>query len=474
METHRKYTSFRGRLLIIGFGAVGQGTLPLLLRHIDIKPEQITIITAKPDGEAIARELGVEFKVIRITRENYASLYDRHLSRGDFLFNAAFDVGSLDSIDYCQKSGILYYDACIEPWAGGHENTRVPAARRSNYAYRDAALAARGKYPRGPAAMLVHGANPGLVSHLLKQALLNIAADTGVSAQEPGSREGWARLAQTLGVKTIHVAERDSQISPRRKEPGEFVNTWSSEAFAGESLQPAELGWGTHERHLPADALNFEFGCGASIYLNRTGASTRVRTWTPGEGAFIGFLISHSEATSIPDYLTVRGASGQVLYRPTCHYAYHPCDDAVLSMLEFNGKNYRFPPRQRLLRDEISEGMDELGVLIAGHAKNAYWYGSRLTIAAARRLCPYNNATSLQVNAPAMAAVVWAMRNPEAGIMEPDELPFREILELSLPYLGEVTGAYTGWNPLEGRGHLYPEDLDLEDPWQFKNVRVNG
>ncbi len=276
---------------MIGFGAVGQGTLPLLLRHIDMTPGQITVITEKPDGEAIARELGVAFKVIRITRENYFFLYAEHLSRGDLLFNAAFDVGSLDSMEYCQQRGILYYDACIEPWAGGHENTAVPAALRSNYAYREAALALRSRYPNGPAAMLTHGANPGLVSHLVKQALLNIAADTGVPAPEPGGRGDWARLAQTLGVKVIHVAERDSQTSPVRKQPGEFVNTWSSDAFAGESLQPAELGWGTHERNWPRDGMEFGFGCGASIYLNRTGASTQVRTWTPGEGPFIGFLI---------------------------------------------------------------------------------------------------------------------------------------------------------------------------------------
>jgi homospermidine synthase len=474
MANHPKYVSFKGRLLMLGFGAVGQGTLPLLLRHIDMKPEQVTIITAKPDGAEIARTLGVAFKMIRVTRENYLALYDEHLQAGDFLFNAAFDVGSLDSIEYCQRRGILYYDACIEPWAGGHENTAVPAARRSNYAYREAALEMRKRFPEGPAAMLVHGANPGLVSHFVKEAMLNIAADTGVNVAEPDTREGWARLAQALGIKVIHVAERDSQISPKRKERDEFVNTWSSDAFAGESLQPAELGWGTHERNWPHDGMEFGFGCGAAIYLNRTGASTRVRTWTPGEGPFIGFLISHSEATSIPDYLTVRDATGRPVYRPTCHYAYHPCDDAVLSMIEFNGNNYHFPPRQRLLRDEITEGLDELGVLLAGHARNAYWYGSRLTIEEARRLCPYNNATSLQVNAPAMASVVWAMKHPRAGILEPDELPFREILDMSRPYLGEVVGVYTDWTPLAERGRLYPEDLDTDDPWQFKNVRVTG
>jgi homospermidine synthase len=43
--------------------------------------------------------------------------------------------------------------------------------------------------------------------------------------------------------------------------------------------------------------------------------------------------------------------------------------------------------------------MDELGILLAGHAKNAYWYGSQLTIEEARRVAPHNNATSLQVRA---------------------------------------------------------------------------
>jgi len=38
---------------------------------------------------------------------------------------------------------------------------------------------------RAPHAVLTHGANPGLVSHFVKQALLNIAADTKVEAGKP-------------------------------------------------------------------------------------------------------------------------------------------------------------------------------------------------------------------------------------------------------------------------------------------------
>jgi homospermidine synthase len=129
-------------------------------------------------------------------------------------------------------------------------------------------------------------------------------------------------------------------------------------------------------------------------------------------------------------------------------------------------------PRKRIMMDDITAGMDELGVLLAGHKKNAFWYGSQLSIEEARKLAPYNNATSLQVTVAVLAAVVYAMENPDSGLLEPDELDHRRILEIARPYLGTVTGAYTDWSPLLDRESLFPEDLDLSDPWQFKNVRV--
>ena len=160
-------------------------------------------------------------------------------------------------------------------------------------------------------------------------------------------------------------------------------------------------------------------------------------------------------------------------YRPTVHYAYHPCDDAVLSLHELAGFDWRVQGRKRVLKEDIVSGRDELGVLLMGHAKGAYWYGSQLTIGQARELCPYNSATSLQVTAPTMAAMVWAMKNPTRGIVEPDDLPYDEILRLCRPYLGDVVGVYSDWTPLIGRGWLFDEPIDRDDPWQFKNFRVD-
>ncbi|MBO0711069.1 MAG: homospermidine synthase [Acetobacteraceae bacterium] len=465
-----KHVAFAGRLVMIGFGSIGQGVLPLLLRHIDMPRDRITIVTAEERGADIAAEEAIRFVKQPVTRENYRALLRPLLGQGDFLLNLSVDVSSVALIELAREQGSLYLDTCIEPWIGGYTDPSLTPSQRSNYALRESALALRAATP-GPTAVLTHGANPGLVSHFVKEALLNVARDTGADAAVPTGREGWAKLAERLGVKTVHIAERDTQTAKMAKRPDEFVNTWSIDGFVGEGCQPAELGWGTHEKTLPADGRRHEFGSDAAIYLMRPGASTRVRSWTPLEGPFHGFLITHNEAISIADYYTVRDGE-RVRYRPTTHYAYHPCDDAVLSVHELAGKNWQLQSEKRLMMDEIVGGMDELGVLLLGHAKGAYWYGSRLTIEEARRCAPHNNATSLQVTAAVLGGMVWALENPRAGIVEADEIDHRRVMDIALPYLGEMAGVYSDWTPLERRGALFPEDIDASDPWQFRNIRV--
>jgi homospermidine synthase len=470
-----KHVAFGGRLVMLGFGSIGQGVLPLILRHIDIPAEAITIVTAEPRGREVAAEYGIRFIEQPATRENFRDLLSPLLRRGDFLLNLSVDVSSVELMKLCHALDVLYLDTVVEPWAGGYTDPSLTPSQRSNYAMREEAVALRESFLGGPTSITAHGANPGLVSHFVKQALLDIARDTGapIAAPPPAAdRAAWAAIAERLGIKVIHIAERDTQVGTTPKRPGEFVNTWSVDGFVGEGCQPAELGWGTHERHFPADGHRHGFGCDAAIYLMRPGASTRVRSWTPLAGPQHGFLITHNESISLADYYTVRDADGAVRYRPTAHYAYHPCDDAVLSIHELAGRNWEMQPEKRLMTDEIVRGMDELGVLLMGHAKGAYWYGSRLTIEEARRLVPHNNATSLQVTAAVLAGVVWAIENPRRGVVESDEIDHHRALEICRPYLGEVVGVYADWTPLQGRGTLFPEDVDAGDPWQFKNIRV--
>ncbi len=469
---YRKYASFSGRMVMIGFGSIGQGVLPLIFRHIDIKPTQITVVSAEDRGGLKELEsFGVTFVRKRLTRDNYRQVLERRIGKGDFVVNLSVEVASTALVELCQEKGALYIDTCIEPWPGGYTDPKLSVSLRSNYALRENMLKLVPKYRGGPTAVIAHGANPGLVSHFVKKALVNLAKDSGMGKVRPATREGWGELARDLGVKVIHIAERDTQVSPRPKEVGEFVNTWSIDGFVSEGSQPAEMGWGTHEKGLPPDGARHKFGCDAAIYLNRPGLLTRVRTWTPLEGPFHGFIITHNESISIADYFSLRKRD-KVVYRPTVHYAYHPCDQAIMSMHEISGKNLHQQKRQRLIVNEITDGRDELGVLLMGHAKGAYWYGSQLDIHEARELAPYNNATSIQVCAPVLSGIIWALENPDRGIVEADEMDFERNLEVCMPYLGPVVGKYGDWTPLQDRGGLFPEDIDTSDPWQFKNFRV--
>jgi len=468
----KKYLSFTGRMVMIGFGSIGQGVLPLILRHIDIKPEQIIIIAADDRGGLKeARRYGITFIRKRLTQDNHRQTLERRLGKGDFVVNLSVEVASTSLVELCQEKGAFYIDTCIEPWPGGYTDPHLSVSLRSNYALREAMLELAPRYRGGPTAVIAHGANPGLVSHFVKKALVNLARDTGLGAVKPTSREGWAELARDLGVKVIHIAERDTQVSRKPKKVGEFVNTWSIDGFVSEGGQPAEMGWGTHEKALPADGARHDFGCDAAIYLNRPGLLTRVRTWTPLEGPFHGFIITHNESISIADYFSLRHG-GRVVYRPTVSYAYHPCDQAIMSMHEIAGKSLHQQKKQRLIVEEIIDGRDELGVLLMGHKKGAYWYGSQLDIHEARELVPYNNATSLQVCAPVLSGIVWALENPDRGIVEADEMDFDRNLQICMPYLGPVVGRYASWTPLQERGQLFPEDVDPSDPWQFRNFRV--
>jgi len=461
-----------GKMVIVGFGSIGQGVLPLILRHIDIAPHDITVVTGDDRGKDIAKHEGVHFVVEPLNPQNYRTVLEQHLGEGGMVVNVSVDVSSVALIKFCQDRGTLYVDTVVEPWTGGYVDPTLTFTQRSNFGLRETALSLKQNGNDGPTAVIAHGANPGIISHFVKRAMMNIAKDLGWQYWKPSSQWEWARFARDLGIKTIHIAEFDTQISGDPKKRNRFENTWSVYGFHSEGVtQPSELGWGTHEKHWPPDAKKHYDWRDSPIYIEQPGASLQVRTWTPSQKNFHGCLVTHNESISISEYFTYK-ENDQLQYRPTVHYAYRPCDAAVLSLEETFGNDRILQPDQIILNDEIVSGMDELGVLLMGHEKNAYWYGSQLDIDTARKLAPYQNATGLQVTAGVLGAVVWAIENPRRGLVEAEDLDHDRLMEVIEPYMGRMYGEYTDWNPLKGRDGLFPEDIDPSDTWQFKNFRV--
>ena len=469
-HTQNIHATIDGPLVMIGFGSIGRGTLPLIERHIGFDRANFTIVEPSDEYAALMAAHGIRHHQVALTQENYRQVMADLFPDGrGFCVNLSVDVGSLDMMALCQDLGVLYVDTVIEPWPGFYFGSDIPNADRTNYPLREEMRALAAKHVGGPTAVSCCGANPGMVSWLLKEALLTLATDLGHSiAPAPQTQAAWAKLMCDVGVKGVHIAERDTQISARPKPMGTFVNTWSVDGLLSEGYQPAELGWGSHEKTLPPLGHRFETGSQCAIWIDRAGADTRVRSWCPTAGAQYGWLVTHNESISIADYYTL-GAGAQPDFRPTCHYAYHPCNDAVLSLHEINGSGVLPTEKHILTEDEIVSGGDDLGVLLYGHAKGAFWYGSRLSIEEARANAPYQNATGMQVTSAVLGAIVWAAENPQAGIVEADEMDHARCLEVQRPYLGRVEGHYTDWTPLDHRLNSFAEARDDSDPWQFTN-----
>ncbi|MDP9399328.1 MAG: saccharopine dehydrogenase NADP-binding domain-containing protein [Actinomycetota bacterium] len=502
------------RVLVLGLGGAARCTLPLLFEHLPLPPSAYTVLDPADDPAvaAGARDIqarGACFARVRITRENYAQALAAHLGPGDLLLDLAWNLGTLDLLQWCRDSGVLYVNASLEVWDPYAEGWSEPPAARTLYRrhldLRD--MLARWGANDGPTAVLDHGANPGLVSHFTKVALLDIAqawlstpsstspsaspstapstspSSLSSAAAEPARREqvgdaaarrSWNELARALDVQVIHVSERDTQISSAPKRVNEFVNTWSVEGFYEEGVAPAEMGWGTHERTLPAGAHLHATGPGNQICLARPGCRTWVRSWVPS-GDITGMVIRHGEAFSISDTLTVV-EDGEPVYRPTVHYAYCPSDAAIASLHELHMRGYELQRDQRILGDDIVAGADELGVLLMGHPLTGWWTGSLLDIGEARRLVPHQNATTLQVAAAVLGAVRWMLDNPRCGVRLPDELPHEEILAAAMPYLGPFLSRQVDWTPLRswrdpfaGHGSVRPLAADV---WQFGSFLV--
>lgn len=471
MKNVQKF-AVKGNVVLCGAGSIGKGCLPLIRRHIDIGGDLI-VVEQKKDGRTISEKYGAEYVEKSISEENHKELLGKYLTEGSFLMNMTNDVRSADLIALCSKKKSFYIDTCTEPWLGYYRDPKNQGERSTNYFFRKDLLDLRKQLGSDDiTAVACVGANPGLASILVKQALMNISKDVGHSDKEPQTKEEWAQLACDLNIHGIHVAERDFQTMSQKRKKNTFYNTWSVSGFINEGIQPCELGWGTKENWMPPTAKGFTFGSKCAIYLDRPGMMTRVRSWTPLEGPYLGYLITHNESISLSDYFSVK-KNGEVVYRPTAFYAYHPSNEAMISLNEFTGRAFQENMEERLMLEEIDDGIDELGVLLYGHKKNAYWFGSRLSIHDTRKRIEEQNATSLQVTSTVLSAMKWAIENPKRGIVEAEDLDYKDILKFVEPYVSPLVGEYTDWTPVKDVPHTYVEPLDPQHPWSFYNCLYN-
>ena len=418
---------FKNKILFVGYGAVAECTLPILFKHLKVPAKNVTVMDFADKQAKLAAWIkkGVRYLHDRVTEKNMTTLLAKHVGPGDILIDLAWNIDACEILQWCHDNGVRYINTSTELWdpyahgAGAHPTTKTLYYRHMNLRR----MLKKWK-TKGPTAVIEHGANPGLISHFVKQGLIDIGNKLIKDKKATGKRakkitgliagRQFNVLAQELGVKVIHCSERDTQITDQPKQVDEFVNTWSIEGFREEGvfgkgllvgapahlggrgaflaealdgpgvhelvdlLRPVrdlrvafgamdhlhadrtgEVGWGTHEKKLPKHAFRHQEGPKNQICLAQMGINTWVRSWVPDYN-ILGMVVRHGEAFTISDKLTV-WKNGKAVYRPTMHYAYCPCDEAIASLNEMRGYNYKLNANQRIMNDEITAGADILG-----------------------------------------------------------------------------------------------------------------
>ncbi len=475
MATHR------GRVLITGFGIVAQALMPLLVRHLRLRPERIAVVEfAERAPLRPWLDKGVRLVRERVTPANLGLLLGRHAGPGDLIIDLTWSIDFFAIAEWARDHDVLYVNASLESWDPSEELQDKPVLDKSLYSRYVRALRVRPRWRGAATAVCDHGTNPGLISHFVKRGLLDIAARAVRERASPRHRrrlerfmeeEAFGELSRELGVRVIHCSERDTQRAAQPTAPDEFVNTWSVQGLWEEAVAPAELGWGTHEKRVPAQATRPRIGPRNQLILRQMGLNTWVRSWVPSQ-EIVGMMMPNGETFTLSHALTVR-AGGKAVYRPTVHYAYLPSNAAMISLHEQRCSNYRLPPRARIMTNEIVAGEDSIGALIMGHRYKSWWTGSRLPIEEARSKVKNVNATAVQVSAGLISAILWMIGNPRRGLCFPEDLPHREILRHAAPYLGKLISRPVDWTPLDNF-HLHFGDRplsqpDRSDPWQYRN-----
>ncbi len=464
--------NFNNNIYLFGYGAIGRPLLYMLLKIININPRNIIVIDKhdKLDEMKIFTSIGVNFIKIDITMYTYRKVL-KYIKKNDIIIDCAYDISTDDMILLCQEIGCHYINSCTSNW--DYKGVFDPI-KYSLY-YRNIELQKLNNtfIKKNFNAIFSMGCNPGNVSIWMKYGLEKI------NEKYNYTYSSHAELAMKLGVQVIHISEKDTQRTNDEKAINEYCNTWASDGsgFYNEALGGVEASWGTHEKKIPSDTILFKDNF---ILLDRMGVHTMAQSVVPIYGRYFGYIISHDEAHTIGTYLQVI-KNDTLIYKPSVYYVYNPCNSAKLSIDELKEREYVYQDKWRLLTFEIMDGRDILGLTYFLDNKEVYWIGSLLCIDEARSLFDnifdeWINATNVQVMAGYLSGILHIIdmiqENKCNGIMFPEDLPYKKIMKLTKPFLGDFLFKRIKNFKLVKQSKNFRDKDTTTDDWLFENFII--
>lgn len=425
------------KLVFIGMGGVGRTFLEML-PMTDLVPksywQNIIIIEPRDLSEEptikhlVEKKISVEVVPIEITSGNIRYLLNKYVQKSDIVIDVSYNIDFAPLIGYCFEIGAMYINTSMEcyPTEGDEILEDRLYDRTLHYMHEDVNALERKflkTYSTLPTAIVMHGMNPGLVSHFVKLGLHKIG-DTILKLahkyelkspalavlKKACESDDFATMAYIMQLRVVHCSERDTQLAKMARKQGEFMNTWGPYSFWAEGIDPIQIGIGTHEsqsidetKTVVINGKRFEVQMPSSkpfnqIYAKIRGIDVMFESYVPvtdkhGElvttssggyksGLIKGMAIPHCENDSCNRYLSLyageakhhsgeindkpkTGEKGKLIYRPSNYYVYSPCKAAWESFQEIRANKYKMLPIQHSLRGyEIKSGEDAVGALL--------------------------------------------------------------------------------------------------------------
>ena len=423
------------KFVIFGLGMVGRSFLRLAHENALVNNKNWYAVEKNPDLVDLFCQYGGKpqnYKTIDVQIDDYEQIFS-FLDAEDYLLDMSSFQGNTRLLKFCMKRNIHYLSTCSLPLE--KDGQAIPD-------YHDFAIYRQIKEQKissKATSIIEFGMNPGMVSCFMKQAIKAIICedDTPFVSNHRGELQSlingknYAKAAQLLGLKVIHISDIDTTQVNFTARPNCVYSTWNLEAFCDETTTLSEISLGSDVSFSIYDGLidqhNLEDGY---LRLNKSATLVTEQSFSPF-GSFVGHIVPHEETYTIPYFLSIY-ENGKLVYKPTAFFVYRPCDLALSSLKAEYKHNFSGSSEHLISLPEIASGGEAVGIILDGENFKTRYFGNKLEVPLA-----HDTPTILQVSASAFAAFRYMLDYPDQGFLLPEELDDEKVLAYAKPYLKE-------------------------------------
>ncbi|CAD8110027.1 unnamed protein product [Paramecium primaurelia] len=432
---------------VLGYGAIGKAFTEILLKQ---HPQANIVILDKHDA-FFPNEKRFKTIIYKQTRDNLTQTLDvMGLQQGDTLVDLSTNIGFQEIWTLCAQKGVQYLNTALEVWEDSEDANSCPQNADEAYKLTLGYIKDNAKkspfWSKGPTALLETGFNPGIVSHCVKRGLEDCAKHYIENSQRDYNlndlrkylnQKNHSKLAQALGVHTIHCSETDNQLMSEipKDVKTKFYNTWSCRGFLTEGLVPIQVARGSHEdTHIPNC---YTIRDGKTIVSKIPSVNIWAKSWVPNED-ITGVLIPHGEAYSIQDYLS----DPETGYSPSQYYVYdyNPLAKEFIKNLPPDATIENTHPDMEVIHPmnyPSLKGWDKVGALLIMKNNRAWWTGSIMDEIDSSKI--YNGMfgpTVLQVVAGVYGGFLWTCQHQNIGAHFSEDVDTDDLIRISEHLMG--------------------------------------